>query len=907
MKQFLPLVSLLLASGLMPQLSQAEVASTFLSDMVVPAYAEQSHATRDSVDESDKAVTVSNDENTTHAVDEIVLASKVESRLQAGDTLYLNLDPVDVDVLVPQISDTKIYRLNYRGELVLPVIGNVPLAGLSESEAIVRLRAETLLQGYEIELSLLPLEPIGSDALKLFGAALFNTSPADTNADNIPVPADYVVGSGDTIVVQLYGKKNETYELHVSREGVINFPDIGPIQVGGRTFGSMETNIKERVAEQLIGVKVYVTMGDLRSINIVLAGEVVRPGTQTVSSLSTITNVLIASGGLSDRGSLRNIQVKRGDRVVGSFDLYELLLNGDDSNDIRLKPGDVVFVPPLGAAVTVSGEVQRPAIYELKTKNTIEALLKLAGGPTSTAYVQQVQVTRIGPDGKRVVMDIDYTSPDGKRTLVQNGDIVTIPRVLDQIENGVELIGHVKRPGKYQWSEGMRLSDLVDPQTSLKAKPDLDYALIRREQGWDQRVSVFSVSLRAADNQDNEARNTFLLPNDRVYVFGFETNGERQSRVKALVKELKEQANGIAPTLIVNVSGAVRAEGVYPLEPGMLVSDLIEAAGKLKEEAYPVWAELTRYSRSSTAEQKIEHISIDLSSLLKGDPSADIALQPRDHLSIKQVPGWVEQATVEIEGEVRFPGVYPIARGESLASVLKRAGKLTDFAAPYATIFTRESLKEKEAIQLDRLTERLETELKSTLLEKVEDVQRPQEALLIANEILEQLRATKPVGRLVIDMPSLIADMQNDYKSDYDIILEDGDKIIIPPYKQEVSVVGEVFQPTSHVYYPDRNAGDYISASGGHTLKADRKNTYVIHADGSVSRNKSWGYVGLNKGKPGLSRRIIDSSGEVGPGDTVAVPLDVERVHALKFWRDVSSILFQLAVSAKTIDDIQDN
>jgi protein involved in polysaccharide export with SLBB domain len=285
-------------------------------------------------------------------------------------------------------------------------------------------------------------------------------------------------------------------------------------------------------------------------------------------------------------------------------------------------------------------------------------------------------------------------------------------------------------------------------------------------------------------------------------------------------------------------------------------------------------------------------------------------LQSHDHLNIKRIPEWIDQVTVEIEGEVRFPGTYPIARGESLSSVLERAGGLSQHASPDAAIFLRDSLRQKEGIHLQKLAKRLETDLEATLLEKIADTQRPAEGLTIANEMLEQLRSIEPVGRLVINLPGLLEDMSEERPSKFDIAMENGDRILIPSFSQEVSVVGEVFQSTSHLYHPDMDIEDYISASGGYTRKADQRNTYVIHPNGAASGSRgstASSYSGQS-GHPGSRKRTAWFGGGVAvrPGDTIVIPLNAEKVPTLDLWTDISQIIFNVGITAAAIENLLD-
>lgn len=770
--------------------------------------------------------------------------------------------------------------------------------------------------------------------LRQYGYELFAGVPSTfAPATDIPVPPDYVIGPGDTVQVQLFGKVNAEYSLVVTREGILNFPEIGPIPVAGLSFREMRALLERRIAEQMIGVRSAITMGPLRSIRVFVLGEARRPGSYTVSALATMTNALFASGGVRLIGSLRRIQLKRQGRAVTTLDLYDLLLRGDTRADARLQPGDVIFVPPIGPTVGVAGEVRRPGIYELAGERTIREVLALAGGLLPTAHPPATQLVRVDEKGERRLIDVDLGAKDAWRTPVRDGDLIRVYSILEKTENVVLLTGHVQRPGPRQWRPGMRLSDLIPSiQDDLLPEPDLDYALVRREEGPTRRVTVFSVRLGEALRAPGSAADPAIRPRDRVYVFPSyrtdkpkvvqagrsvpvrghvmtsrkgenaevtaeitETTGaaaspvrSRQEIVAELVAELRAQATHEEPARVVQIRGAVRAPGEYPLEPNMRVSDLVRAGGGLREGAYLIRAELTRYEVVDGDRRTVEHVPIDLAAALEGAPDADLALRPHDVLHVKRVPQWAEGATVEIKGEVRFPGVYTIARGERLSSVLRRAGGLTEEAFPEGAVFMRESLREKEAEQLRRLSERLRAEIGAAQLAKGAEEEEAEMAIAVGKELAAQLEAVRPVGRLVVDLPRLLRDMAAGRASEADVTLRDGDVIVVPPQTQEVTVIGEVFHPTSHVWRSGLGRDDYIRLSGGMTRKADRRNVYVVRANGAVIA-----------GGGRFGSRWFDGVGqEIRPGDTIVVPLDVTRMRPLTFWSTVSQIIYQIGVAA---------
>ena len=333
-----------------------------------------------------------------------------------------------------RILDGNPYKLNKFGVLELPGLPAMPLSGMTASEATKRLATDPDLSDYFVRLSLLRLTAFDEEALKPFGYDLFEGVPSTfAPVSDIQVPADYIIGPGDTLVVQLYGNEPRTYELTVERDGRINFPKLGPVAVSNMTFDSARATIEEQVARQLIGTHVSVTMGALRSIRVFVLGDAEKPGSYTVSGLSTMTNALFVSGGVKKIGSLRNIQLKRDGRLITTLDLYDLLLHGDTSNDRHLLPGDVIFIPPIGPTVAVYGAVHRPAIYELKTETTVAQAIDLAGGTLPDADATLGQLERILPSQQRRMINVDLTAAAGRLTALEQRRQVARP--LDQADS----------------------------------------------------------------------------------------------------------------------------------------------------------------------------------------------------------------------------------------------------------------------------------------------------------------------------------------------------------------------------------------------------------------------------------------------------------------------------------------
>lgn len=819
------------------------------------------------------------------------LPAQAASAARATDTQLKSIERTEEEMTRLQDFRERVlrrnpYKLDRWGILNVPELGPIPLGGLTVEQATQRLGAELRLNDFILLVTRLPLKKYGAEALKPFGYDLFSGAPTTfAPVSEVPVPAEYVVGPGDTIEVQLIGNTKGRYSLVVGRDGTISFPELGPIVVSGRRFEQVRDELESRVRQQMIGTQASIGMGQLRSIRIFVLGDAETPGSYTVSGLSTITNALFVSGGVKKIGSLRNIQLKRAGKTVTTLDLYDLLLKGDTRADVRLLPGDVIFIPPVGATVGLAGQVRRPAIYELKSETTAGELLELGGGLLPDADPTLATLERVSSQRERITVDLDLSQSSGRGATLQGGDLLRVPVIRPVLENSITTLGHLYRPGVHEFRPGMRLVDVIPGVDELKPNADQHYILIRRELSQAGRIAVFSADLEQAISDPSSSANFELAPRDRIYVFDLEAGRERF--IEPLLRELRMQARIGEPTREVSIAGKVKVPGKYPFEPGMRVSDLLRAGGSLDESAYGARAELTRYEIVDGHSRQAELIEIDLDRVLAGDPAANIPLKPFDYVVIKEVPLWGVQEEVEIRGEVRFPGRYPIQRGETLKSLMERAGGLTELAFPQGTIFTREELKERERQQLQTLATRMESDLAQFSLMTAQEAGKDAgEALTVGQSLLAHVREAKPVGRLVID---LNRSMNARPGSELDIVLKNGDRVLVPRVTQEVTVIGEVQSVTSHLYRANLSRDDYIAMSGGLTPRADADHIYVVRADGSVVTRSG-------------SRWFNPSGVDIRPGDTIVAPLDTERMRPLPFWTGVMSIVYQLAVSAAAIN-----
>ena len=793
------------------------------------------------------------------------------------------------DDLIDLIRSHNPYQLSRDGVLSLPGFAPIPLAGLSEQLATLRLGVEPALRDLFIRVTKLPLTKHGLVALKPFGYDLFD-HPISTfaPATNVPVPAGYVVGPGDELDVQFYGNKNVNLKLTVSRDGHVNIPELGPVSVGGLTYESAKAQLESRVERQMVGVHASVSMGDIRSIRVFVLGYAKSPGSYTISGLGTITSALFAAAGVQTSGSLRNIELKRHGGVVRRLDLYDMLIRGDNTDDAKLLPDDVIFIPAVGPTVSVDGEVRRPAIYEIRNESSVADVIELAGGLKPEADTGNLALTRIdtGNGLHRVVLKVDLTGAAGRSELVRNGDSLRVSRLRPTLDAGVLVEGYVYTTGAFAYHPGMRLTDAIRSVDDLKPNADLHYILIRRELPPDRRVTVLSADLTAALHAPGSSADVPLMPRDRITVFDLQSSRNRV--IRPLLDDLRLQSNAALPDEVVRIDGRANVPGQYPLEEGMTVRDLIRAGGGLSDAAYVGSAELTRYAVVNGESRRTVVIPVDLAAVMRGDPSANLRLEPFDSLSVKQIQQWTDQESIILRGQVKYPGTYSIKPGETLKSVLLRAGGLTQYAFPQGSVFTRRELREREQKELDMLAQRMQNDIAFVALQgSVANQAGAASALSVGQSLLAQLRAARAVGRMVINLQRL---MSSPVGSSYDVILRDGDQLLVPKFEQSVTVIGEVQTVTSHLYRPGLTRDDYIAMSGGVTQRADKGRIYVVRAEGSVVPSSG-------------SRWFSSSSTRIEPGDTIVVPLNAEHIPPLPLWQAVTQILYNVAIAVLAIHE----
>jgi polysaccharide export outer membrane protein len=677
------------------------------------------------------------------------------------------------------------------------------------------------------------------------------------------------MGPGDSVNVYMFGSEEADLALSVTRDGQLLLPRLGPVTVTGLTFSEVKRLIEGKVASQLVGTDVVVSMGKLRAIDIFLAGDVYAPGSYSVSGLSTVLQALYAGGGITEIGSLRDIQVKRRGELVGRLDAYDVLLRGDTSNDMRLASGDTVFVPTVNRLVTIDGEVKRPAIYEILSSDTLGDLLKMAGGLTASSYKKSASFERrLVDQGRLVRVQVDLTDPEDLKQSLVDGDSMYVAAIKDEISNQVLLRGAVARPGGYAWRPGLRVSDLLaSVDEDLLAETDLSTGLVVRRIGKGLEIDVLGLNLGDAINNSGGESDLILRPRDEVLIFALpylndsyqelldakdETNADleafdegepeaiaddkagrfedRSVLVEEVVFRLQAQAKAPASTKVVEISGDVRLPGQYPLLADRGLAALISLAGGYENSAYLETAEVTRLAFTDEGGVRISTFKAPLA---EGVEEGGFELQPLDRVRISQIPNWSYGDSVGVTGAVAFPGEFPIQPGEKLSSVLARAGGVLANGFPQGAVLIKAEAQKRERAQIERLIASIQ---RNALAQT--QTREGEAGLTPANvqtdiQFLESVLESDVSGRVVIDLGAIIAG--ND---DADIQLEAGDSLFIPEFNNTISVIGEVRQPGAFKYDNELSIASYIDFAAGTTVRADDKETYVVRANGSVERVK---------------------------------------------------------------------
>ncbi len=693
--------------------------------------------------------------------------------------------------------------------------------------------------------------------INIFGYDLFNKQQPSTftPTEAASVPADYPINAGDEINLLLWGRINEEYNLEVSRDGTINIPRIGPVSVANQTFTSMKKNITDRI-EKIEGVNSTISMGKLRTIGVYIVGEVKTPGFYTVSALSNVTNALFYAGGPTHNGSLRNVQLKRNGKVITTIDFYDFLLSGNDRSNLRLQSGDVIMVPLIKEMAAVVGNVRRSALYELKGKEDLQSIIGLAGGITPAAWVNRIQIERYFNNSKKIVLDIDSMSQKFANFEIIDGDIVKIYPVLEKDKNAVYLSGNILRPGKYEFREGMKITDIIPNYHSLLPETYFEYAIILRQEppSFLNRIIAFDLK-QILENPDSH-HNILLQERDQIVIY---------------------DRDFFEPDRSISIEGAVTKEGKYKLLNNMKIRDLILQAGGLSDEASNNRGELYRRVSINNESISIEKLDFSIDKAMTDDPQHNLVLQKSDRVFIRSKKGWEDERKVTLSGQFVYPGTYVLFEKETLGDLIKRAGGYKDDAYLAAAVFSRHSIGELQKNYAQEYSKQTEMEI----LNLSSDAAGKLDPELVKQITNQQLSLTKKSdekivsGRVIIDLNN-----ENNYG---DFFLEDGDELHVPRNSNIVSVVGEVFNPSTFKFeVHNSKVSDVIETAGGMKKNADKRRIYIIKANGKIVTNKSI--------------KILSSNLE--PGDAVVVP---QRIKYSKGFGESIKTVFETLGALTTV------
>lgn len=816
-----------------------------------------------------------------------------------------NRDATTQQITIPGSEGSRQYTPQANGQLY------VDTAGVSTDKSSADLQRNTPFPpDAPTDMQKLAAASTG-ETLPIFGRDLFQNAPSTfAPADQIPVLSDYVVGPGDVLLVRLWGPLSFNGQLTVDSAGSIYIPQAGSVHVAGFTADQLQTQISAVLRHTFRNFNLSVNLGHLRSIQVYVVGEARRPGAYTVSSLSTLLNVLFVAGGPNTRGSMRQIEVRREGKVICTFDLYDLLLKGDKTKDLRLQTNDTIFIPSAGALAALGGSVRHPAIYELKGETKLGELIDLAGGFTEVGSSAQISLERIQNNQTRAAMTVKLDEA-GRDTRLRDGDVLFANHISAAFQQSVTVRGNLANPGRFPWHMGMRLSDVIPDRASLLTN---DYWKERNRLG--VPVPLFlpdNNSLHAAATQALRAQNTDA---DTSLAARNSTQGASSGlrNTATLASELPGSTQGMNALAMSGISARSAASSVSASSTGTRTDDDDE---RISRGSFADQQILSRRSVSSVEKRntisipapeinwsyavierldsntlKNSLIPFNLGKLvLQHDASQDLELQPGDIVTIlsqDDIHGPQEEQTkyVRLEGEFAAAGVYSVKSDETLDELIRRAGGLTPKAYLYGASFTRESARVFQQQRLDEYIAELAVNLQRDAAVRSASTTGNNPSSSEQN-IISQLHKLRATGRIVLDFKpdsSLPKNIPH-------IALEDGDVFRIPSQPQTVAVIGSVYGQNVFLYNSRYSVRDYLKLAGNAKPTADIKHAFIIRADGAIfSRDRAQGAWHNN----------FDTT-YLNPGDSIVIPEKPIRPTALRQVIEYSQMFSQFALGAAAI------
>lgn len=770
-------------------------------------------------------------------------------------------------------------------------------------------------------------------ALPLFGQSLFLEPPSTfAPLDLLQVPSDYIIGPGDELQVRIWGQVEADLRVIVDRSGQIYIPQVGQVSVAGIHYGDLEQHLKSEISKIFRNFNITANVGRLRSIQVLVVGNARYPGTYTISSLSTLVNAIFASGGPGPQGSLRHIQVRRDGATITDFDFYDLLIKGDKSKDVRLLPGDVLYIPPVGPLVGISGSVNSPAIYEIKDNSNLHDLIEIAGGLSTVADSSKITVDRLVDHQARKTLEFPYDE-QSRALPLKDGDIVRVFSIVSRFEDTVTLRGNVANPGRYPWKPGMRVRDLI---------PDAQALLTRRY--WLDRAAI--VNGRATEypvrNERSRRCAYYLQPNNGATTNGTTPNGAMLNGTipngvrpngNATLDVLDLTGNYNFPENQTDSTGSSNGSDI-PCAPNEQDSSDRALGGASQQNSNQTSSDtqqrLQTHGDSTLNPNQVKSVAEDLrryapeinwdyaiiqrvnpldltskllwmsprKAILERDESSNLELQPGDIVTIfsqndVSVPQTERSQYVIVEGEVMRPGVYKLETNEKLHSVLERAGGLTPNAYVYGSQFTRESARVDQQKSLDELARNMEVQVRQSALSVAAssgstDPQQLAQLQAAQEGIVAELRTARASGRVALPVMPMDKAV-NDFP---DMAMEDGDRLMIPHTPSTISVVGNVYSPGSFIFESRNSAGMYLDMAGKGKPQSDLHHAFILRANGVVVAANN--VNGLFEGNKFDRLRLY-------AGDQIIVPFKIPTgafVRGLRDWTQISS---QLALTGAAL------
>ena len=637
---------------------------------------------------------------------------------------------------------------------------------------------------------------------QVFGRNIFNSNNLTFEpSNNLPTPANYRLGAGDEVIIDIWGANQVTIQETISPDGNISIDRLGLIYLSGKTVNQATSYLKKELNKIYAGLDdedpsslIKVSLGNTRTIQVNVMGEVYQPGTYALSAFSTVFHALYSAGGVSDIGSLRNVQVARNGKKIAEVDVYDFIMHGKTKDDIKLQEGDVIIVPPYEALVKIEGNVKRPMKYEMKNDETVATLLKYAGNFSSDAYTRSIKIIR--QNGKEyqvfTVDDIDYSV-----FKIKDGDILTAEAILNRFENKLEIKGAVYRPGIYQYGGSLNtVKQLIEKADGVMADAFLGRAVLQRQRE-DLTREIIQVDLKAI--LGGTKPDISLQRNDVLYI--------------PSIHDLQELGN-------IEVFGEVARPGKYIYADNMTLEDLIIQAGGLLESASTVKVDVSRRIKNNKSTESVSTIGQMFSFALKDgfiiDGEAGFVLEPYDQVYVRRSPGYQKQVNVSVEGEILYEGTYALTnKSERLSDLVLKAGKVT----PYAYVRGAKLMRKANEEEIERMRD------------VVEMMQREMGGASMDSLKLEDIKTEYSVG---IDLEAAI----NNPGGDADIVLREGDKLIIPEMVNTVKINGAVMMPNTVAYNKKMSVKDYISQAGGYSNGARKTKAFIIYMNGQVAEVK---------------------------------------------------------------------